>query len=141
MAVKSLHSLRQEIRHHYITDEAAAVERLINSLDLPDAALAAISAAAAGLVRELRRADSPGVMETFLSEYGLSTDEGVALMCLAEALLRVPDDTTVDALISDKIAPADWSRHLGRSEEHTSELQSRENLVCRLLLEKKKKTQ
>src|SRR5690606_22020655 len=115
MAVKSLHSLRQEIRHHYITDEAAAVERLINSLDLPDAALAAISAAAAGLVRELRRADSPGVMETFLSEYGLSTDEGVALMCLAEALLRVPDDTTVDALISDKIAPADWSRHLGKS--------------------------
>ena len=51
----------------------------------------------------------------FLSEYGLSTDEGIALMCLAEALLRVPDADTIDALIEDKIAPSDWGRHLGRS--------------------------
>ena len=54
-------------------------------------------------------------MEVFLAEYGLSTTEGVALMCLAEALLRIPDAATVDALIRDKIAPADWSRHLGHS--------------------------
>ena len=54
-------------------------------------------------------------METFLSEYGLSTDEGVALMCLAEALLRVPDESTIDALIEDKVAPSEWGRHLGRS--------------------------
>ncbi len=55
------------------------------------------------------------MMEVFLAEYGLSTDEGIALMCLAEALLRVPDAETVDALIEDKIAPSDWGRHLGRS--------------------------
>ncbi|MAL78566.1 MAG: bifunctional proline dehydrogenase/L-glutamate gamma-semialdehyde dehydrogenase [Sneathiella sp.] len=115
MAVKSLQRLRDDIRLHYITNEAAAVHRLIDFLDLPDAERAAIAASAAALVSELRRADSPGVMETFLSEYGLSTDEGVALMCLAEALLRVPDETTMDALISDKIAPADWSKHLGHS--------------------------
>src|SRR5690606_24224793 len=48
-------------------------------------------------------------------EYGLSTDEGIALMCLAEALLRVPDAITMDALIEDKIAPSDWGRHLGHS--------------------------
>jgi RHH-type proline utilization regulon transcriptional repressor/proline dehydrogenase/delta 1-pyrroline-5-carboxylate dehydrogenase len=54
-------------------------------------------------------------MEVFLAEYGLSTDEGVALMCLAEALLRVPDAETVDALIEDKIAPSEWGAHLGRS--------------------------
>src|SRR3546814_18180467 len=54
-------------------------------------------------------------MESFLAEYGLTTKEGVALMCLAEALLRVPDKETIDALIEDKVAPADWSRHLGRS--------------------------
>jgi RHH-type proline utilization regulon transcriptional repressor/proline dehydrogenase/delta 1-pyrroline-5-carboxylate dehydrogenase len=54
-------------------------------------------------------------METFLAEYGLSTEEGVALMCLAEALLRVPDTPTIDALIKDKIAAADWGRHLGLS--------------------------
>ena len=54
-------------------------------------------------------------MEVFLAEYGLSTDEGVALMCLAEALLRVPDADTIDALIEDKIAPSDWGKHLGHS--------------------------
>ena len=54
------------------------------------------------------------MMEVFLAEYGLSTDEGVALMCFAEALLRVPDAITIDALIEDKIAPADWSAHLGQ---------------------------
>ena len=54
-------------------------------------------------------------MEVFLAEYGLSTEEGVALMCLAEALLRVPDADTIDALIEDKIAPSQWSQHLGKS--------------------------
>ncbi len=54
-------------------------------------------------------------MEVFLAEYGLSTDEGIALMCLAEALLRVPDADTIDALIEDKIAPSDWGKHLGHS--------------------------
>ena len=54
-------------------------------------------------------------MEVFLSAYGLSTKEGVALMCLAEALLRVPDAETMDDLIRDKIAPHDWSAHSGGS--------------------------
>ncbi|MCU0906749.1 MAG: bifunctional proline dehydrogenase/L-glutamate gamma-semialdehyde dehydrogenase PutA [Rhodobacteraceae bacterium] len=75
----------------------------------------AIAAATTGLVTDIRAAASPGLMEVFLAEYGLSTDEGVALMCLAEALLRVPDPGTIDALIEDKIAPSDWGRHLGQS--------------------------
>lgn len=54
-------------------------------------------------------------MDVFLAEYGLSTDEGIALMCLAEALLRVPDTQTMDALIDDKIASSDWAAHLGQS--------------------------
>ena len=54
-------------------------------------------------------------MEVFLAEYGLSTEEGVALMCLAEALLRVPDADTMDALIEDKIAPSNWGKHLRHS--------------------------
>jgi RHH-type proline utilization regulon transcriptional repressor/proline dehydrogenase/delta 1-pyrroline-5-carboxylate dehydrogenase len=54
-------------------------------------------------------------MELFLAEYGLSSEEGVALMCLAEALLRVPDAQTMDALIEDKIAPSEWGQHLGKS--------------------------
>ncbi|MEL6452341.1 MAG: bifunctional proline dehydrogenase/L-glutamate gamma-semialdehyde dehydrogenase PutA [Pseudomonadota bacterium] len=76
---------------------------------------AQISAQAAQLVTAIRTHAAPGLMETFLAEYGLSTDEGVALMCLAEALLRVPDAGTIDALIEDKIAPSNWGKHLGQS--------------------------
>jgi RHH-type proline utilization regulon transcriptional repressor/proline dehydrogenase/delta 1-pyrroline-5-carboxylate dehydrogenase len=89
--------------------------RLIAEADLGPADRSRIAARGADLVRAIRTAARPGLMEVFLAEYGLSTDEGVALMCLAEALLRVPDAETMDALIEDKIAPSDWSRHLGRS--------------------------
>lgn len=75
----------------------------------------AICDRAARLVTAIRTQAAPGLMETFLAEYGLSTDEGVALMCLAEALLRVPDADTIDALIEDKIAPSNWGKHLGHS--------------------------
>ena len=64
----------------------------------------AISARATDLVRTVRAGGSASIMQGFLAEYGLSSREGVALMCLAEALLRVPDTETIDALIEDKIA-------------------------------------
>ena len=98
-----------------MTDEAALVRRLIAESGLDAAARARITAAGADLVRQIRASTKPGLMEVFLAEYGLSTDEGIALMCLAEALLRVPDAETMDALIEDKIAPSDWGRHLGKS--------------------------
>ncbi|MEP4198862.1 MAG: bifunctional proline dehydrogenase/L-glutamate gamma-semialdehyde dehydrogenase PutA [Aliishimia sp.] len=91
------------------------LQRLIAQADLSKDTRADISAEAADFVRRLRQSDTPGLMEVFLAEYGLSTDEGVALMCLAEALLRVPDAYTMDALIEDKIAPSDWGQHLGQS--------------------------
>ena len=96
-------------------DETALVVRLIAEAALDPAARARIVARGADLVRRIRQTTKPGLMEGFLAEYGLSTDEGIALMCLAEALLRVPDAETMDALIEDKIAPSDWNRHLGRS--------------------------
>ena len=98
-----------------LADEAALVRRLLAeaALDAPDRA--AIVSEGAELVRRIRASARPGLMEVFLAEYGLSTDEGIALMCLAEALLRVPDAETMDALIEDKIAPSDWGRHLGKS--------------------------
>src|SRR5690606_820918 len=65
--------------------------------------------------RRIRDEAKPTMMEHFLAEYGLSTREGVALMCLAEAMLRVPDRMTIDALIEDKSAPSDWGRHLGEA--------------------------
>jgi RHH-type proline utilization regulon transcriptional repressor/proline dehydrogenase/delta 1-pyrroline-5-carboxylate dehydrogenase len=58
----------------------------------------------------------PGIMEQFLATYGLSTEEGVALMCLAEAYLRTPDAPTVDALIRDKIGSSNWRSHLGETD-------------------------
>lgn len=115
MAQKKLLQFRSDIRENYLANEAAAVHKLIDDLDLSEDARNRIVDQAVVLVKELRRADNPGVMETFLGEYGLTTEEGVALMCLAEALLRVPDEITMDALISDKIAPADWGKHLGHS--------------------------
>ena len=75
--------------------------------------LARISARAEALVGRIRSEAKPSLMEHFLAQYGLSSREGVALMCLAEAMLRVPDTATIDALIEDKIAPSDWGRHLG----------------------------
>ncbi|GFE51568.1 bifunctional protein PutA [Roseobacter cerasinus] len=91
------------------------LQALIDGTALSAADRTDISAAAAQLVRQIRATTAPGLMEVFLAEYGLSTDEGIALMCLAEALLRVPDADTIDALIEDKIAPSDWGRHLGHS--------------------------
>lgn len=86
---------------------------LIANADLSKEVRKKISLKAADLVRRIRSDKSPTLMEHFLAEYGLSTREGVALMCLAEAMLRVPDAETMDALIEDKIAPSDWGKHLG----------------------------
>jgi len=104
-----------DIRHASLADEATLVRRLLAEAALPPADRARIAAAGADLVRRIRASVKPGLMEVFLAEYGLSTEEGIALMCLAEALLRVPDAETMDALIEDKIAPSDWGRHLGKS--------------------------
>ncbi|MCC5777675.1 bifunctional proline dehydrogenase/L-glutamate gamma-semialdehyde dehydrogenase PutA [Nitratireductor sp. B36] len=109
------HNLREEIRAHYLVDEAEALQRLVALADLTWEDRGRISANAAELVRAVRASSDMHMMEAFLSEYGLSTQEGVALMCLAEALLRVPDAETMDDLIRDKIAPHDWSAHSGES--------------------------
>ncbi|MEQ8652667.1 MAG: bifunctional proline dehydrogenase/L-glutamate gamma-semialdehyde dehydrogenase PutA [Kiloniellales bacterium] len=104
---------REAIRNATLADETALVRDLADASQLDAAARAAISAKAADLVRQVRSSGTVGKMEIFLAEYGLSTKEGVALMCLAEAMLRVPDSKTVDALIKDKITPHDWGAHLG----------------------------
>ncbi|WP_225029791.1 bifunctional proline dehydrogenase/L-glutamate gamma-semialdehyde dehydrogenase PutA [Xinfangfangia pollutisoli] len=106
---------REVIARQALAPEGPLVARLIAEAALAPEMRARIVAAGADLVRRIRGSSRPGLMEVFLAEYGLSTDEGIALMCLAEALLRVPDAETMDALIEDKIAPSDWGRHLGRS--------------------------
>ena len=103
------------MRAAILEDEAVAVHRMVEAADLTRADRDAISARAADLVRTVRAGGSASIMQGFLAEYGLSSREGVALMCLAEALLRVPDTETIDALIEDKIAASNWAAHLGQS--------------------------
>ncbi|SEO74672.1 L-proline dehydrogenase /delta-1-pyrroline-5-carboxylate dehydrogenase [Salinihabitans flavidus] len=110
-----MRDFRRRIDTETYCDEAGLVARLTEEAALSPEDRTRISGAAADLVRRIRGQSRPGLMEVFLAEYGLSTDEGIALMCLAEALLRVPDAETIDALIEDKIAPSDWGRHMGHS--------------------------
>ena len=106
---------RQIIRDHYLADEASVITRLTENARLSAEDRQIISRNAAELVRKVRSESDPSIMEKFLAEYGLTTKEGVALMCLAEALLRVPDSITIDALIEDKVASGNWKEHLGHS--------------------------
>ena len=98
-------------------DEEVLIETLLNSQNI-DAALHDPSFAdAKEIVEQARKLGRPvGVLETFLEEFGLTTKEGLALMCLAEGLLRIPDVETSDKLIGEKIASGDWGGHFGSSE-------------------------
>jgi RHH-type proline utilization regulon transcriptional repressor/proline dehydrogenase/delta 1-pyrroline-5-carboxylate dehydrogenase len=108
--------LRQAIDRHYRADETECIEALLGQLDLSDQSRTNIDNYAAKLVDSVRAetAHQSGI-DAFLHEYGLSTQEGVLLMCVAEALLRVPDDDTRERLIRDKLGTADWKKHLGHS--------------------------
>ncbi len=86
---------------------------LIEAARMPDALQQPVRDMTLGLVQNLRRNGQRGGVEDLVKEYSLDSQEGVALMCLAEALLRIPDDATRDALIRDKIAPGNWKEHLG----------------------------
>ncbi|MBK8210416.1 MAG: bifunctional proline dehydrogenase/L-glutamate gamma-semialdehyde dehydrogenase PutA [Rhodospirillales bacterium] len=96
-------------------DGAACVRRLLADLELSDEARLTIDARARRLVEAVRSRRLGEGLDAFLHAYGLSTQEGVLLMCIAEALLRIPDERTRERLIRDKLAAADWEQHLGRS--------------------------
>jgi len=109
--------LRAAITENYLADETTLVNRLLAIAELPSERSAQVVATAAGWVRRVRRLkDTQSALDAFMREYDLSSDEGVLLMCLAEALLRIPDDETAEKLIADKLADADWETHLGHSE-------------------------
>ncbi len=109
--------LREALRADYLADESAVVARLLDEAELPAEAKDRIAEQARILVEKVRSERiGQGGIDAFMHEFELSSKEGVVLMCLAEALLRVPDSRTVDALIKDKIADADWEAHLGHSE-------------------------
>ncbi len=109
-------NLRQEIVAHKLANESAVVEELLSALKLSPAARHHIESTAERLVEQVRtRSREQSQLDAFMEEFGLSNEEGVALMCLAEALLRVPDTATADALIEEIILSGDWSEHLWQS--------------------------
>ncbi|MEY3182649.1 MAG: bifunctional protein PutA [Pseudomonadota bacterium] len=110
-------ALREAIAAAYRISEAECLESLKDSVVLSSAQLSQIHDQARQLVVSVRkRRLGKGGLDAFLFEYDLSSEEGIALMCLAEALLRIPDSETIDRLIRDKITAADWEQHLGKSE-------------------------
>ncbi|HMB57570.1 MAG TPA: bifunctional proline dehydrogenase/L-glutamate gamma-semialdehyde dehydrogenase PutA [Arenimonas sp.] len=108
--------LRARITAAYLRDEAEHLEELLAQARLPADEQAAAQATAIALVQRTRiRATDPAMVEAFMREYDLSSEEGVLLMCVAEALLRIPDRETADRLIRDKLGDADWDSHVGQS--------------------------
>jgi len=105
------------INDNYLADEQNVVRELAAKADPGDAARRKILDTAAQLVRAVRKnTKNDGGIEAFLKTYDLSSDEGVLLMCVAEALLRIPDADTADRLIADKITAAKWQDHVGTSD-------------------------
>ena len=112
-----MESLRRDMREHALWSEDRAVTRLLHRLELTGGARHRAVAVAMALVEGARaRRDERPFLDAFLQEFGLSNQEGIALMCIAEALLRIPDDATADRLIAEQLAGGDWSAHSGRSE-------------------------
>ena len=111
--VSSLESINDD----YLVDETDCVDRLVEIARLDEQAGFRVRSLAEKLVSAVRanRTKKSG-LDAFLQEYDLSSNEGVVLMCLAEALLRIPDADTADALIRDKITDADWGEHLGTTD-------------------------
>ncbi|MFV0276101.1 MAG: proline dehydrogenase family protein, partial [Parahaliea sp.] len=110
-------ALRAQLRSFYRKDEHAVLDHLLPLADIGNAARSRAWERARKLVLTIRAAQAGrGAVDALLQEYALSTEEGVVLMCLAEALLRVPDRHTIDRLIRDKLADGNWSSHLGKSD-------------------------
>jgi RHH-type proline utilization regulon transcriptional repressor/proline dehydrogenase/delta 1-pyrroline-5-carboxylate dehydrogenase len=109
--------IARAINSQYLSEEQPLVRDLADRARLPAQATRNANARALALVQAVRAAKgSGGALDAFLREYSLASREGVILMCLAEALLRIPDGETADRLIADKIPSGAWDEHLGDSD-------------------------
>lgn len=112
-----MNTLWNNIITNYRKDETECLNALIQYAQLSQEQNSRISERATSLATEIRdKRIMHGGVNALISEYGLSNEEGIALMCLAEALLRIPDTLTQDRLIQDKVLTAQWNKHLGQSE-------------------------
>jgi RHH-type proline utilization regulon transcriptional repressor/proline dehydrogenase/delta 1-pyrroline-5-carboxylate dehydrogenase len=115
-ATDDLESRRMEVSRHAFSDETQAVQALLDQLASVRTLETEIVARATDYVNTLRDDGAGTGVEAFLHEYGLDTNEGIAVMCLAEALLRIPDSHTADRLIRDTFEDTQWEQHLGNSD-------------------------
>ncbi|MEA3050450.1 MAG: RHH-type transcriptional regulator, proline utilization regulon repressor / proline dehydrogenase [Sphingomonadales bacterium] len=106
---------REEIRRLHHAPEPEVLRPLLKDAALDADSRRRVETRALAMLAELRAAQSSGWVNQFLQEYRLNTSEGIALLSLAEAFLRVPDPETADALIADKLGNADWRAHKGKS--------------------------
>ncbi len=113
--MSKLTALRESMRPMNLAADNQVLEFLQQESSISEEIREKAQRQAQAWASHLRDNSKHGLMDVFMAEYGLSNEEGIALMCLAEALLRVPDAETMDALIEDKIVPSDWASHLGRS--------------------------
>ncbi len=110
-------ALRQAITAAYRRDENESVDYLLKQAPFDSEAHKKIEATARSLVKQVREERlGKGGIDAFLYQYHLSSEEGIALMCLAEALLRIPDKETIDLLLRDKLTTPDWQTSLGKSD-------------------------
>ena len=110
-------SVAKSINPQYLSEEQSLVRELADQARLPAASARHVTSRALALVQAVRATrGSGGALDAFLREYSLASREGVILMCLAEALLRIPDGETADRLIADKIPSGAWDEHLGDSD-------------------------
>lgn len=115
----NLDELFKAVTDNYIVDEEQYLSELIKLVPSSDEAIERVTRRAHELVNKVRQFDKKGLMvgiDAFLQQYSLETQEGIILMCLAEALLRIPDAATADALIEDKLSGAKWDEHLSKSD-------------------------
>ncbi|MGB1539904.1 MAG: hypothetical protein ACPG80_03005, partial [Rickettsiales bacterium] len=114
---KSYDAHLDAIAIHALADEVTVLQNhLLPAVKPFEDAHKLIQERAQNLVLTMRQRGSGSGVEAFLHEYGLNNKEGVAVMCLAEALLRIPDSKTADRLIQDKFGGANWEKHMGHSE-------------------------
>ena len=115
--IHALKGLRAAINAQYREQEEKVLITRLEAAMLDESTLKTIGTYATELVEAVREASKQvSGIDSFLTEYSLSTDEGIVLMCLAEALLRVPDNKTINLLIQDKLTQADWDTHRARSD-------------------------
>ena len=115
LATDATASARADIRKLHRAPEPEVLAPLLRDAGLDRDARARVEGRALGMLADLRAAQGSGWVNQFLQEYRLNTSEGIALLSLAEAFLRVPDPETADDLIADKLGNADWKAHAGKS--------------------------